>query len=91
ALFDLAEADDKQSVQLLNDWGNAVAEGIAQIQIIYDPDLILIGGGISSQGDRLIQYIEPHIQHYLPHGYGGARLQTTRTKNHAALYGALVE
>lgn len=26
ALFDLAEADDKQSVQLLNDWGNAVAE-----------------------------------------------------------------
>ena len=43
-----------------------VAEGIAQIQIIYDPGLILIGGGISSQGETLLKYIEPKIHHYLP-------------------------
>ena len=58
-------------------------EGIAQIQIIYDPGLILIGGGISSQGETLLKYIEPKIHHYLPSDYGIAKIQTTQTKNHA--------
>ncbi|GGG94675.1 ROK family protein [Staphylococcus pragensis] len=88
-LFDLAEEGNPQAVDILNEWSNHVAEGIAQIQIIYDPGLILIGGGISSQGDKLLKYIEPKIHNYLPNDYGIARLQTTKTENHAALFGAI--
>ncbi|PNZ24332.1 ROK family protein [Staphylococcus petrasii] len=88
-LFDLAEEGNSQALDILNEWSNHVAEGIAQIQIIYDPGLILIGGGISSQGDKLLKYIEPKIHNYLPSDYGIARLQTTKTENHAALFGAI--
>lgn len=88
-LFELASQHHEEANRLLNDWSEKVAEGIAQIQIMYDPDLILIGGGISSQGQTLISYIEPKIHHYLPEDYGIAKIQTTKTENHAALYGAI--
>ena len=48
-IFDLAEEGNEEALNILNEWSNYVAKGIAQIQIIYDPGLILIGGGISSQ------------------------------------------
>ena len=48
-LFELAEENDTVAINILEEWSHSVAEGIAQLQIIYDPELILIGGGISSQ------------------------------------------
>lgn len=88
-LFDAAKAGDSNAEAILEEWSEYVAEGIAQLQIIYDPGLILIGGGISSQGENLIRYIEPKLNQFLPPNYGHARLQTTQTKNNAALFGAI--
>ncbi|PTK40177.1 ROK family protein, partial [Staphylococcus nepalensis] len=90
-LFELAQTNDKQAQAILEEWATYVAEGIAQIQIIYDPGLILSGGGISSQSENLIQYIEPKINQFLPPNYGHAPIQTTKTENHAALFGAITE
>lgn len=88
-LFELADQQDNLALSILNQWSDSIAEGIAQIQIIYDPGLILIGGGVSSQGQNLLKYIVPKVEHYLPEQYGHAHIQTTRTQNHAALYGAV--
>lgn len=88
-LFELAEEGHTQAKAILNQWAAYVAEGIAQIQIMYDPGLILIGGGISAQGEILLKYIEPKIHDFLPPDYGVARLQTTQTENNAALFGAV--
>lgn len=88
-LFELAEQEDALAISILDRWSTHVAEGIAQIQIVYDPGLILIGGGISSQGEKLLKYIIPKIEEYLPPNYGHATIQTTKTKNHASLYGAV--
>ena len=91
-LFELAiDEGDSKTQEILNVWSEDVAEGIAQIQILYDPELILIGGGISSQGERLLHYITPKITHYLPPEYGHARIQTMQTQNDAALYGAVAQ
>ena len=88
-LFELAETGDTLAQDILNEWATHVAEGIAQIQIMYDPGLILIGGGISAQGAALLKYIEPKVHDFLPPDYGVARLQTTQTENHASLFGAV--
>lgn len=88
-LFKLAEQQDALAISILYRWSTHVAEGIAQIQIIYDPGLILIGGGISSQGTQLLNYITPKIEEFLPPNYGHAPVLTTQTQNHASLYGAI--
>ncbi|MGW7777484.1 ROK family protein [Staphylococcus xylosus] len=88
-LFELAEQQDALAISILDRWSTHVAEGIAQIQIIYDPGLILIGGGISSQDEKLLKYITPKLEEFLPSNYGHAPVQTTQTQNHASLYGAI--
>ncbi|MEB8121183.1 ROK family protein [Staphylococcus xylosus] len=88
-LFELAEQQDALAISIPDRWSTHVAEGIAQIQIIYDPGLILIGGGISSQGEKLLKYITPKLEEFLPSNYGHAPVQTTQTQNHASLYGAI--
>lgn len=88
-LFELADQGDTQALKIIDEWALHVAEGIAQIQIMYDPGLILIGGGISAQGEKLIQYIDPKIDLFLPPNYQHARLKTTKTQNHAALFGTI--
>ena len=90
-LFELAEEGHTQAKSILNQWSAYVAEGIAQIQIIYDPGLILIGGGISAQQDKLLSFIVPHITTYLPHNYGHAVIQTMQCQNDAALFGAVAK
>lgn len=88
-LFEAAKYHDRTALAILNQWGSDVAEGLAQIQIMYDPGLILIGGGISTQGNQLLKYITPKINQFLPHQFGHAPIQTVRSENHAALFGAV--
>lgn len=88
-LFQKAEFGNRAAENLLNNWGYSIAEGIAQIQILYDPGLILIGGGISAQQERLLRYITPHVDSYLPPNYGFASIQTMNAMNNAALFGAV--
>lgn len=88
-LFNKAYANDEKAMKILKEWANHVAEGIAQIQIMFDPELILIGGGISKQEERLIGLIEPFIDDYLPENYGHAIIETTSKGNDSALYGAV--
>ena len=87
--FQIAEDGHAGARQCLHDWGQDVAEGLAQIQLIYDPACIVIGGGVSAQQSRLLQYIVPHIAQFLPNGYAHAPILTAKSKNFAALYGAV--
>lgn len=88
SLFLQAKQGDETASALLHTWGKDVAEGVAQIQLLYDPALILIGGGISAQGDQLLQYIVPYVSYFLPANYEHAPIQTTHALNNAALLGA---
>ncbi len=49
-LFEAAEEGDDIAKQILNEWAEDVAEGIAQIQVMYDPGLILIGDICGQEG-----------------------------------------
>ncbi|ARJ50439.1 ROK family protein [Staphylococcus lutrae] len=90
-LFEEAEADNVIARQYIQQWAREVARGIAEIQIIYDPEIIIIGGGVSAQGPRLLQYIVPALQNYLPDDYGYAKIEVAQLQNHAALVGAVAE
>ncbi|MEB7657239.1 ROK family protein [Mammaliicoccus vitulinus] len=88
-LFDRAYEQDDKALKILNEWAKYVAEGIAQVQIMFDPEVILIGGGISKQEGKLISLIEPFIDNFLPEAYGHAKIETTSKGNDSALYGAV--
>lgn len=90
-LFEEAEAGHDIARGYIQQWAREVARGIAEVQIIYDPEIIIIGGGVSAQGDHLLQYILPELKNYLPQDYGHAKVEVAQLQNHAALLGAVAE
>ncbi|MCE5153955.1 ROK family protein [Staphylococcus hyicus] len=89
-LFEDARHAEK-SQWILHTWGREVARGIAEVQIMFDPECVIIGGGISQQQHALLKYIQPHVKAYLPPHYGCAKIETAQLQNDAALIGAVSE
>ncbi|QDP39945.1 ROK family protein [Radiobacillus deserti] len=59
-IFDMVDKGDKDVNQLVEEWYHLLAIGIYNLQYIYDPELLLIGGGISVRKDLI-----PKIQEKL--------------------------
>ena len=54
AIFEAAAAGNARTLAVLNDWISEIAQGLAGLVHIFNPQLILIGGGVSAQQELLI-------------------------------------
>lgn len=63
-VFDLAEAGDELAQEQIDQFYNALSIGIYNVLISLDPDRVLIGGGISTREDLLVN-IEERVQELL--------------------------
>lgn len=63
--FRFARGDDNKANSVLNIWVRDVALGLKSIVHIFNPKLIIIGGGISEQGDYLIKKIENELFNFI--------------------------
>ncbi len=51
----LAQAGDPDALGLFGRLGDAMGEGIATLVAVLDPDLVVLGGGVSQAGDLLLE------------------------------------
>ena len=65
-----------------------MGEFLANVCSTVDPEVVVIGGGVSKAGDVLIQGIEPYFQKYVFHAASGARFALASLGNDAGAYGA---
>ncbi len=91
-VFELAEAGDPLADQAVEELYHYLALGIYNLQYIIDPELIILGGGISAK-TGLIADIERHLQ--LIMGYGQRsplfpKLAVCQFGNEANLIGAAI-
>lgn len=63
-VFDLAEAGDELAQEQIDQFYRALSIGIYNVLISLDPDRVLIGGGISTREDLLVN-IEERVQELL--------------------------
>src|SRR5699024_12042957 len=70
-------------------WAHDVAEGLAQVIVMFDPGHMIIGGGISQQGGFLLDIIVRHIKTFLPPDFLKTEFKIAELFNDAALYGAV--
>ncbi|WP_217588068.1 ROK family protein [Lentibacillus saliphilus] len=52
-VFELAQSGDADCIKAINEFYNMLALGIYNIQYAYDPELILLGGAISTRPDMI--------------------------------------
>lgn len=62
-IFEYANNNDEDIIKVLDDFTYKLAIQIFNLQCILDPEVLAIGGGISSQ-DILIEYIQKNVDKY---------------------------
>ncbi len=88
-LFEQAKAGNTRYLDVIDRWTDEIARGIAGIIVMSDPSLIVIGGGVSEQGEYLLDKINLRATAYLPSGFSQTELAVAKLGNKAALYGAI--
>ncbi len=61
-LFDYFYLDDKKAKKIIYRWVDYLTDGLATLIYIFNPTLIVIGGGVSSQGESLNRIISTFLE-----------------------------
>lgn len=68
-VFDCAEKDDKTAIAVIKRYIKYVGAGLVNFANIFWPEVIIIGGGISNQGDNIIKPLQRYVSR---NAYGAA-------------------
>lgn len=88
-VFDYAKAGDELSLSIVDDVGKMLGEAIAHITCVLDPDVVVIGGGVSRAGQILLDAV---LRHYTPAAFHASRHSEFKLAvlgNDAGMYGAV--
>lgn len=88
-LFDRAEAGEEAVKLVLDTWREAIVHGLVGLVHLFDPELILIGGGVSRQEKNLVQPIGDAVRRQaMPRFSQGLRVEAAALGNDAGMIGA---
>ena len=90
AIFESAHAGDPIILALLDDWTDEIAQGLAGMVHIFNPQLILIGGGVSAQQELLIDPVAKKVRaSVMPAFAEGLEIRAAQLHNDAGMVGAV--
>ena len=90
AIFAAAEAGNETVLALLDAWTDEIAQGLAGMVHIFNPQLILIGGGVSAQQKLLIEPIAAKVRaSVMPAFAEGLEIRAAQLHNDAGMVGAV--
>ncbi len=88
-IFDEAKAGDRLALELIESLGEMLGIALSYISCVVDPDIYVIGGGVSKAGKILIEVIQKYFQKTAFHASRKARFTLATLGNDAGIYGAL--
>ncbi|MCM3585310.1 ROK family protein [Mesobacillus maritimus] len=87
--FDIVKQEEPQAVAIFNGWIEDVTSGLQTLVHLFNPKLVVIGGGISAQGEFLLNAIKNSLDKKLtPNHRKGLTLKMAEHENQANLLGA---
>ena len=90
AIFESAHAGDPIILALLEDWTDEIVQGRAGLVHIFNPQIILIGGGVSAQQELLIEPIARKVRaSIMPAFAEGLEIRADQLQNDAGMVGAV--
>ena len=89
AVLDLAKAGDADCVGIFETYVKYLCVGLANLINIYDPDMLVLGGGVAHAGDFLLDAVRAALGDYVycP-ALSWARVELARLGNDAGIIGA---
>ena len=87
-VLDSAKAGDKLALEVVETVGRYLGLALAQASMIVDPEIFVIGGGVSNAGKFLLDIIQKHYEYFTPISENKAKLVLATLGNDAGIYGA---
>ena len=86
-VFDAAKAGDEIAQKALDYCLHFLGKCLAGVSYVVDPEIFVIGGGVSRAGDYLLEIIERHFKKYPLLKKATARFALATLGNDAGIYG----
>ena len=87
-IFDCGKAGDELALQVLDRYYACLGEFLGNICSVIDPDIVVLGGGVSKAGQVLLDGTRPYFEKAAFHAVRAARFELASLGNDAGAYGA---
>lgn len=87
-LFSHAAAGDKAAQEILERVYDILGETIADACCLLDPELVVLGGGVSNAGQPLLDGVHRHFVNYMFHACKHTKFALAKLGNDAGIYGS---
>ena len=87
-VFDAAGAGDAAAIEILDIVYQNLAEFLGNLCVTVDPDVVVIGGGVSKAGEPLLEGIRKYLPQFQIHATRNVELSLATLGNDAGAYGA---
>lgn len=87
-VFDAVKAGDRVAIEIAEEFGMYLGKGLASVANVVNPEMFVIGGGVSKAGEILLTFVEPEFQKYAFSACRNAKFALAKLGNDAGIYGA---
>ena len=87
-VFDAVKDGDELAIEVAERFGKILGKTLAGIAAVVNPEIFVIGGGVSKAGPVLLDYIQKNYTLYAFSGSRGALVALATLGNDAGIYGA---
>lgn len=86
---DAAKSGDSAAIASVNESMRILAKGIAATSCVFDPDVFVIGGGLSKAGSIIIETAAKYYKEYAFHASRDTEIKLATLGNTAGMYGCV--
>jgi len=88
SVFDAVKAGDNLAIEVAKKFGTYLGKGLAVIACAVNPEIFVIGGGVSKAGEVIFKYVKPAYDETVFHGSRGVEFALATLGNDAGIYGS---
>ena len=88
-LFDAAKAGDVLALDVLEQFGEILGKGLASIACVVNPEMFVIGGGVSKAGKIITDVVKKYFVPNTFHACREAQFKLAELGNDAGIYGCV--
>ena len=87
-VFDAGKAGDALALEILDEFYQLMGEFLGSLCSVVDPEIVVLGGGVSKAGTMLLDGVEPWFHKYVFHAASDVKFSLASLGNDAGAYGA---
>ena len=87
-IFDAGNAGDKVALEVLDEYYEYLGEFLGSLCSVIDPEIVVLGGGVSKAGQPLLDGAARYFHKYVFHAASDVQFALASLGNDAGAYGA---